>query len=115
MLDWGGSGRSVVLLGSQLGTAHQFQDFAPKLANDYHVYAITRRGIGASSVAEKGYDSDQLGDDIIAVLEALKLDKPLLLGVDFAAGELSSVGTRFPDKIGGLIFSRRIAALFLRS
>ena len=49
VLDWGGSGRSLVLLAGLGNTAHVFDKFAPKLTGAYHVYGITRRGFGASS------------------------------------------------------------------
>src|SRR5271154_6470736 len=49
VLDWGGSGRPLVLLAGLGNTAHVFDDFAPKLTSEYHVYGITRRGFGASS------------------------------------------------------------------
>ena len=50
VVDWGGSGRSVVLLAGGGNSAHIFDDFAPKLgaACHAHVYGITRRGFGAS-------------------------------------------------------------------
>src|ERR1700682_5346034 len=54
VLDWGGSGPSVVLLPGGGNTAHVFDGFAPKLAAGYHVYGITRRGFGASSVPASG-------------------------------------------------------------
>jgi non-heme chloroperoxidase len=104
VLDWGGSGRSVVLLAGLGDTAHTFDEFAPKLAGDYHVYGITRRGFGASSSAETGYAADQLGDDVVAVLDSLKLSRPILLGHSAAGEELSSVGTRHPEKVAGLIY-----------
>src|SRR5687768_4861663 len=47
VLDWGGSGPPLVLLGCYL-TAHAYDEFAPRLTNQFHVYGITRRGIGAS-------------------------------------------------------------------
>lgn len=43
VLDWGGSGRAVVLLAGSGNTAHVFDGFAEKLTG-YHVYGITRRG-----------------------------------------------------------------------
>ena len=49
VLDWGGSGRGLVLLAGLGSTAHVYDDFAPKLTSEYHVYGITRRGFGASS------------------------------------------------------------------
>lgn len=81
-----------------------FDDFAPKLASGYHVYGITRRGFGASSVPAVGYDAYRLGDDVIAVLDSLKLSKPVLAGHSFAGEELSSVGSRHPDRVAGLAY-----------
>ena len=49
VLDWGGSGRPLVLFAGLGNTAHVFDKFAPKLSSAYHVYGITRRGFGASS------------------------------------------------------------------
>jgi hypothetical protein len=37
MLDWGGSGRPIVLLAGLGGTAHVFDNFAPKLTGYGHV------------------------------------------------------------------------------
>jgi pimeloyl-ACP methyl ester carboxylesterase len=104
VLDWGGSGRPVVLLAGLGGTAHTFDEFAPKLASDYHVYGITRRGSGASSVPAAGYGADRLGDDVLEVLDSLKLDHLVLVGVSLGGEELSSVGSRYPGRISGLIY-----------
>ena len=104
VLDWGGSGRPLVLLTGGGNTAHVFDDFAPKLTPEYHVYGVTRRGYGASSVPASGYSADRLGDDVLAVLHSLKLQKPVLVGHSIAGEELSSVGTRHPERIAGLIY-----------
>jgi pimeloyl-ACP methyl ester carboxylesterase len=104
VLDWGGSGRSLVFLAGLGGTAHVFDRFAPKLTGSYHVYGITRRGFGNSSKPAIGYSADRLGDDVLAVIDALKLDKPVLVGHSIAGEELSSVGSRHPEKVAGLIY-----------
>src|ERR1700722_15069052 len=104
VLDWGGSGRAVVLLTGLGNTAHIFDDFAPKLTSEYHVYGITRRGYGASSVPASGYSADRLGDDVLAVLNVLKLERPVLVGHSIAGEELSSIGTRHPELVAGLIY-----------
>lgn len=80
VFDWGGSGRPLVLLAGLGGTAHVFDGFAPKLTGMYHVYGITRRGFGRSSVPATGYSADRLGDDVLGVIDALKLNKPVLVG-----------------------------------
>jgi pimeloyl-ACP methyl ester carboxylesterase len=104
VLDWGGSGRAVILLAGLGGTAHAFDFFAPKLTSNYHVYGITRRGFGKSSAPSTGYSADRLGDDVLAVMDALKLDKPVLAGHSIAGEELSSIASRHPDKVAGLVY-----------
>ena len=104
VLDWGGSGRPIVLLAGLGDTAHAFDGFASKLTVTYHVYGITRRGFGASSSPEFGYSADRLGDDVLAVLSALKLNRPVLVGHSVAGEELSSIGSRHPERVAGLIY-----------
>ena len=55
VIDWGGTGRPIVLLAGAGNTAHVFDEFAPKLVGRWHPYAITRRGYGASSHPASGY------------------------------------------------------------
>ena len=108
VLDWSGSGRPLVMLAGLGNDAHVFDKFAPKLIGVYHVYGITRRGFGASSApspsGDETYSADRLGDDVLAVIEALKLDRPVLAGHSIAGQELSSVGSRHPEKVAGLIY-----------
>ncbi len=107
VLDWGGSGRPVVLLAGLGNNAHIFDKFAPKLTPTYHVYGITRRGFGASSAPTPdatNYSADRLGDDVLAVCDSLKINKPVLIGHSIAGEELSSIGSRHPEKVAGLIY-----------
>jgi pimeloyl-ACP methyl ester carboxylesterase len=67
VLDWGGSGKPIVLLAGSGDTAHVFDDFSQKLIGDGHVYGITRRGFGASSRAQSGYSDQRLADDVLEV------------------------------------------------
>jgi len=107
VLDWGGTGRPLVFLGALGDTAHEFDQFAPKFTGNYHVYGITRRGFGESSNPtpnSDNYSSDRLGDDVLAVIAALHLNKPVLVGHSLAGEELSSIGSRHPEKVSGLIY-----------
>jgi pimeloyl-ACP methyl ester carboxylesterase len=107
VLDWGGSGRPLILLPGLGDTAHVFDQFALKLASTYHVYGITTRGFGASSAPvpdAANYSADRLGDDVAAVIDALNLDHPILAGHSIAGEYLSSVATRHPEKISALIY-----------
>jgi len=107
VLDWGGTGRPLVLLAGKGFTAHEFDQFAPTLTTKYHVYGITRRGYGNSSIpppTDANYSADRLGDDVLAVVSQLKLVRPVLVGHSIAGEELSSIGIREPDKVAGLVY-----------
>jgi non-heme chloroperoxidase len=104
VLDWGGTGRPVVLLTGLGNTAHVFDEFAPKLTGEYHVYGITRRGYGASSAPESGYEADRLADDVLTVLDSLKIPKPVLVGHSIAGEELSSIASRHSERIAGAVY-----------
>ncbi len=104
VLDWGGVGRPLVLLAGGGNTAHVFDDFAPKLTKDFHVYGITRRGFGESGFAPLASGADTFGDDVLAVLDALKLERPIVVGHSIAGQELSSIGTRYPNRVAALVY-----------
>ena len=125
VLDWGGTGRPIVLLPGLGLTAHVFSRFASMLTPDYHVYGITRRGFGASSIPDipdphitivgpntyelmplsnNPYDADRLGDDIMEVLNTVHVERPVLVGHSIAGEELTSVVSRYPDRVAGLVY-----------
>jgi pimeloyl-ACP methyl ester carboxylesterase len=104
VLDWGGSGRPMVLLPGGGDTAHVFDDFAPELTPSFHVYGITRRGFGESGFSAEDWGADRLGDDVLAVLDALDLKKPVLVGHSLGGEELSSVATRHPSRVAALVY-----------
>ena len=104
VLDFGGTGRPVVLLTGAGTNAHTYDKFAPKLVPQYHVYGITRRGFGASGAPATGYSADRLGDDVLEVLDQLRISRPVLVGHSLGGEELSSIGSRHPEKVAGLVY-----------
>jgi non-heme chloroperoxidase len=106
VLDWGGpsSGRTLVLVPGLGNTAHVFDGLATKLTGKYHVVGVTRRGFGDSSAPASGYGADRLGDDVLAAIDALKIVKPILVGHSLGGEELSSIGSRHPERVAALIY-----------
>lgn len=105
VLDWGGTGRPVVLLAGSGNTAHIFDDFAERLSGACcHVYGITRRGFGASTHPDSGYDQQRLADDVLQVLDALKLVAPVVAGHSMSGEELTTLGDEHSDRLAGLIY-----------
>jgi non-heme chloroperoxidase len=56
-----------------------------------------RRSYGAN------YNAARLGDDVLAVIGALHLGHPILVGHSVAGEELSYIGFHHPDAVAGLI------------
>jgi pimeloyl-ACP methyl ester carboxylesterase len=109
VVDWGGTGTPIVFLAGLGNTAHVFsgQGFARSFTDRYHVYGITRRGFGESgkpAPTVANYNADRLGEDVVAVLDALHIERPILIGHSIAGEELSSIGTHHPDKVSALVY-----------
>jgi pimeloyl-ACP methyl ester carboxylesterase len=104
VLDWGGAGRPLVLLAGGGNTAHVYDEFAAKLIPYGHVYGITRRGFGKSGFAMPAQPAQRLRDDVLAVIDALHLDRPVLVGHSLAGAEMSAVATVAPDRVAGLVY-----------
>jgi non-heme chloroperoxidase len=103
VLDWGGTGRPLLFVGCYL-TGHVFDDIGPKLRDAFHVYAVTRRGVGASDHPPSGYDPDRRTADIVAVVDALGLRKPIVVGNACGGHILHTLGGQYRDRVGGLIY-----------
>jgi non-heme chloroperoxidase len=103
VLDWGGSGPPLILLGCYL-SAHSYDEFAPKLTNQFHVYGITRRGIGASDRPATGYSVQRSADDVLGVLDSLNAQKSLLVGNSCAGQILTLFASQHSDRLSGLVY-----------
>lgn len=107
VLDWGGTGQPLILLPGLGDTAHVFDSFALKLIPNHHVLSITPRGFGSSSrppPEPANYSADRLGNDVVAVIDALRLDRPILAGHSVAGEVLSAVAASHPDKVSALVY-----------
>lgn len=100
----GGLGPNIVLLAGSGNTAHIYDDFAPKLTSFCHAYGITRWGFGASSRPESGYSEQRLADDVIRVIDSLRIASPVLLGHSLAGGEITTVAGQHPDRLLRLVY-----------
>jgi pimeloyl-ACP methyl ester carboxylesterase len=85
-------------------SAHVFDEIGPKLRDQFHVYAVTRRGIGASDRPTVGYDPQRRADDIVEVMAALGLRKPILVGNACGWHVLQTLGGQHPDRVGALVY-----------
>ncbi len=104
VLDFGGTGDPILLLAGLGNTAHVYDDFAPLLTAHHHIYAVTRRGFGASGAPETGYDLATRVADDVAVLDALGLARAIFIGHSIAGGELTRLAGFHPDRVTAVIY-----------
>jgi len=103
VLDWGGEGKAMIFLSGLGNTGHVFDEFAPKFTDSFHVYAITRRGFGAS-LPSVGYDMKTLTDDILSVINSLHIEKVILIGHSIAGDEITKFAVMHPSRIDKIIY-----------
>ena len=104
VIDWGGTGETMLLLTGLGDNAHVYSQFAFQWNDHFHVIGITRRGYLPSSQPADGYDvSTRVADDI-AVLDSLKIDRVVLVGHSIAGSELSALAASHPDRVDKLVY-----------
>lgn len=102
--DWGGSGDPVILLAGLGNTARIYDGFAPELARDFRVLAVTRRGHGRSEMPESGYALDTLVADLRGFMDAMGIARAHLVGHSLAGAELTRFAALHPERVGKLVY-----------
>jgi non-heme chloroperoxidase len=104
VLDWGGTGATLVLLTGVGDNAHVFDEFAYQFNDRFHVIGITRRGFGRSSKPARGYDVDTRARDDITVLDKLNIRDAVFVGHSVSGTELNKLGAAYPDRVRKLVY-----------
>jgi pimeloyl-ACP methyl ester carboxylesterase len=78
--DWGGPGQPIVLLHGLAGHAGEWDMLARSLSSRYRVVAVDQRGHGASERYPRDVSRAAYVADVIAVVEQLELQRPVLVG-----------------------------------
>jgi 3-oxoadipate enol-lactonase len=103
----GPDGAPVLVLGNSLGTSRDcWQAAAPVLARHFRLLRYEHRGHGrpaAQSPAPPGpYTIDELGRDVLALLDARGVDRALYCGVSLGGMVGMWLASHAPDRIAGL-------------
>lgn len=105
VLDWGGNGgMPVVWLPGARGTAHVFDDVAPRLKSVGRQIGITPRGQWPSSAPDSGYDLDTRVADVIAVMDSLRIPRAVFVGHSIAGDILTGLSQQYPARVAGLVY-----------
>ncbi len=106
-LDWSGPASPTfpptVLLHGLLQTKEGMANLASHLARRGRVVVPDLRGRGSSDQPETGYDPATMADDVAALIEGVKLDRPVVLGRLHGGLIAYHLAARRPDLVRGLI------------
>jgi pimeloyl-ACP methyl ester carboxylesterase len=103
-IDWGGTGPTLLLLTSLRASAHEFDEFAPRFTDRFHVLGLTRRGKDPSDKPASGYDTTTLAEDINGFLDALRIGRVSLAGYSVSADEETRFAVLHPDRVEKLVY-----------
>lgn len=106
-----GDGPPLVLLHGALastgpawaGSTNAYVDHVPNLAKHFRIIAPDTRGSGATAHPGGPAGFDILADDVIALIETLGLDRPLIAGFSEGGATATLVALMRPDLVRGLV------------
>ena len=103
LLDWGGEGRTpLVLLHGFTGHAHAFDTLAIALQPHFHVYALDQRGHGDSDPADI-YDAAGAFEDLWGVVSQLGLRSLSFVGLSMGGRNAMYFASKRPQAVEKLV------------
>ena len=103
VLDWGGEGRTpLLLLHGFTGHAHAWDTLSIALQPHFHVYALDQRGHGDSDPAEV-YNPVAAFDDLSAVVDQLGLAPLVVVGLSMGGRNALYFTAKRPDAVSRLV------------
>lgn len=94
-----GSGMPVLLLHGFPQSSREYATVMADLSDGAHLIAPDLRGAGRTDAPAEGYDVDTLVADLIALLDALGLDRVALVAHDWSALIGFELCLRHPDRV----------------
>jgi pimeloyl-ACP methyl ester carboxylesterase len=101
----GGDGPPLLLVHGWPETWYAWRMVMPALARDFEVIAVDQRGIGLSDKPDDGYDAGTVGDDLVALMDALGHQRFALYGTDTGMPIAYALAADHPDIVDRLIVS----------
>ena len=101
--DWGGQGKSLLLLHGLASHKGIWDLVAPLLALYTNVHSLDLRGHGRSSKPSCGYDFDTIGNDVRQFWEKRNLRNPILIGHSWGGNVALQCAVNFSGQVQGLI------------
>lgn len=95
----GGQGEPLILIHGWPTTWWEWHKIMPGLAKHFDVIAVDTRGLGDSTRPEGGYDKDQIGEDIVALVQKLGFNRVSIAGHDLGGQVAFAIARNHPDLV----------------
>lgn len=105
-LDDSGSGQAVVMCHGFPGLGYSYRHQSAALANaGFRAIALDMPGYGGTTRPSDivDYTNDAVAERMIALLDALEIDKAVFVGHDFGAPAAWTTALRYPERVAGLV------------
>jgi pimeloyl-ACP methyl ester carboxylesterase len=98
-----GDGQSLVLISGIGYTNWQWHRMVPLLAKHFKVIVFDNRGVGQSDKPDGPYTAHMLAADTVALLDALSIDKAIVMGHSMGGFIAQALALEFPHQVQKLI------------
>lgn len=98
-----GEGHPLVLISGYTCDSQFYASLLPELTPHFQVLIFDNRGIGRTTDDGQALSCELMAADTIALIEALGLNRPHLLGQSMGGTIAQTVASQYPDKINKLI------------
>lgn len=98
-----GKGDPIVVLHGAYMTIPSMGAIIPKLAETHTVYALEFQGHGRTNDIDRPITYENLGDDVAAFMDAVKLEKADVFGYSMGANAGLQLAIRHPEKVGKIV------------
>ena len=97
------AGTPIILLHGLADSWRIFELLIPYLPKPFHVYALSQRGHGNSSRPESGYATKDFEEDLLSFMNALNVEKAVILGASSGGFPARSFAVRHPERTLALV------------
>ncbi|HZT97853.1 MAG TPA: alpha/beta fold hydrolase [Chloroflexota bacterium] len=98
-----GKGQPLVLLPDMGNDVTSLWSQVPRLSQDFRCIAIDNRGVGRSSKPSTQYTMKLLADDVIHVLDHLRIPRAHVFGISMGGAIAQEMAINHPERVGALV------------
>lgn len=102
-VQWGEQGPPIICVSGITANAHCFQALADELSSTHRVFAYDLRGRGDSDKPEDGYSLPIHAEDLAEIIDALELERPVVVGHSLGAMIGLYFAANYPKKLSKLV------------